>query len=116
MFFMFNSLDDRSDSTLHPKFHVVYNDVSRYGNNYDPEKILAEPDTVIQDNSNGLSVEQRISDIKSQLFEQAKNFYLPDKLSQDTKIGEKVWKHIKSEVCENESFKQASWYTQLTEH
>ena len=31
MFFMFNSLDQRTDITLHPKYHIVINNVSRYG-------------------------------------------------------------------------------------
>ena len=39
MFFMFNSLDERVDITLHPKFHIVINNVSKFGDNYDIEKI-----------------------------------------------------------------------------
>ena len=35
MLFMFNSLDERTDITLHPKVHIVFNNVSRYGENYD---------------------------------------------------------------------------------
>ena len=44
MFFMFNSLDERTDITLHPKFHVVINNVSKFGDNYDIEKIEKDPE------------------------------------------------------------------------
>ena len=39
MLFMFNSLDERVDISKHPKYHIVINDVSRYGEDYDPDKI-----------------------------------------------------------------------------
>ena len=39
MLFMFNSLDERVDTTYHPKFRIVINNVSRYGDNYDPATI-----------------------------------------------------------------------------
>ena len=44
MFFMFNSLDERIDITLHPKFHIVINNVSKFGDNYDIEKIEKDPE------------------------------------------------------------------------
>ena len=44
MFFMFNSLDERTDITLHPKFHIVINNVSKFGDNYDIEKIEKDPE------------------------------------------------------------------------
>ena len=31
MLFMFNSLDERTDIDLHPRVHIVLNDVSRFG-------------------------------------------------------------------------------------
>ena len=42
MLFMFNSLDERVDITSHPKFRIVINNVSRYGDNYDPATIGRE--------------------------------------------------------------------------
>ena len=33
MFFMFNSLDDRVDISQHPRYHVIINNVSKYGEN-----------------------------------------------------------------------------------
>ena len=42
MLFMFNSLDERVDTTYHPKFRIVINNVSRYGDNYDPATIGRE--------------------------------------------------------------------------
>ena len=43
MFVMFGSLDERADVTLHPKFQIIFNNVSRYGDNYDPLRIKTEP-------------------------------------------------------------------------
>ena len=40
MFFMFNSIDERIDISLHPKFHIVINNVSKYGDDYDPTKVM----------------------------------------------------------------------------
>ena len=45
-FFTFNSLDVRVDITNHPKFLLIINNVSRYGENYDPHKILNDPSYV----------------------------------------------------------------------
>ena len=39
MFFMFNSLDERVDIASQPKFHIVINNVSKFGENYDIDKI-----------------------------------------------------------------------------
>ena len=39
MFFMFNSLDERIDIKFHPKFHIVINNVSIHGENYDIDAI-----------------------------------------------------------------------------
>ena len=43
MFLMFSSLDERVDISLHPKYFVIFNNVSRYGDNYDPVRIKNEP-------------------------------------------------------------------------
>lgn len=39
MLFMLNSLDERTDISLHPKFKIIFNNVSRHGDSYDPETI-----------------------------------------------------------------------------
>ena len=44
MFVMFGSLDERVDASLHPKYHIIFNNVSRYGENYDPNRIKNEPE------------------------------------------------------------------------
>ena len=53
MFFMFNSLDERVDSTLHPKFHIVINNVSKHGDihNVDIDALEKDPTNTIRDNS-----------------------------------------------------------------
>ena len=65
MFVMFNSLDERVDISLHPKFYIIFNNVSRYGDNYDPEKIENDPTYDPIKNDPGLSKYQRMDDIKS---------------------------------------------------
>ena len=55
MFLMFNSLDERVDISLHPKFHIIFNNVSRYGDNYDPEKLKNDPTYDPIKNDPGLS-------------------------------------------------------------
>ena len=42
MFVMFGSLDERADVSLHPKCHIIFNNVSRYGDKYDPDRIKNE--------------------------------------------------------------------------
>ena len=37
MLFTFNSLDERTDIDSHPRVHIVFNNVSRFGENYDVE-------------------------------------------------------------------------------
>ena len=39
MFFMFASLDERIDVASHPKYHIVINNVSKFGDDYDLEKV-----------------------------------------------------------------------------
>ena len=78
MFFMFNSLDERIDLSLHPKYHIVINNVSRFGDDYDLEKIEADPDNAQINTAANLSVEKRIFDIKAQLKESTKSFFLAE--------------------------------------
>ena len=44
MFFMFNSLDERVDVSLQPRYHVIINNVSKYGDDYDLEALEKDPD------------------------------------------------------------------------
>ena len=46
-----------------------------------------------------VSNEKRIFDIKSQLKDGAKNFLLSEDISDETRVGSKTWKELKSEVC-----------------
>ena len=39
MLFMFNSLDERIDISLHPKYHIIINNVSKHGDIVDIEAI-----------------------------------------------------------------------------
>ena len=39
MLLMFGSFDERVDISLHLKYYIIFNDVSRYGDNYDPHRI-----------------------------------------------------------------------------
>ena len=64
MFLMFGSLDERTNDKLHPNYFVVINNVSKYGDDYDPVAVLNDPNYVPQNTSSSLSREQRISDIK----------------------------------------------------
>ena len=65
MLFMFNSLDERVDISVHPKYHIIINNVSRYGNNYDIDKIEKDPNNPEINTAANLSTEKRISDIKT---------------------------------------------------
>ena len=116
MFFMFNSLDDRIDISLHPKYNIVLNNVSKHGDNYDLETIEKDPNNVSVDPAASLSVDNRITEIKSQIKEAAKRFYLTLEISENTRVSDKVWKDIKDEVCKDESYKEESWYIELKDH
>ena len=63
-----------------------------------------------------VSNEKRIFDIKSQLKDGAKNFLLSEDISDETRIGSKTWKELKSEVCSSQEYKKAPWFIELTEH
>ena len=65
MFFMFNSLDERIDLSIHPKYHIIINNVSKFGDDYDLEKIEKNPDDPQINTAANLSVENRIRDIKA---------------------------------------------------
>ena len=87
MFFMFNSLDERVNISMYPKYHIVINNVSKFGDDYNLEQVEKDTDNT-ETNANAiLSNEQRIADIKSQLKEGAKNFYLIQEISDNTRVG-----------------------------
>ena len=65
MLFMFSCLDERVDITNLPKFHVIINNVSRFGDQADLESIEKDPEKAASDTETSLSVEKRIEDIKS---------------------------------------------------
>ena len=61
MFFMFNSLDERIDITLHPKFNIILNNVSKHGDDYDIDAIEKDPSNASTDSAATLSVETFLS-------------------------------------------------------
>ena len=87
MIFMFTVLDERVDIANLPKFHVVINNVSRFGDHQDLETIEKDPEKAALDTETSLSKEKRIEDIKSQIKDGAKNFYLFDEISDCTRVG-----------------------------
>ena len=99
MFFMFNSLDDRVVITFHPKYHIIINNVSKHGDDYDIEIIEKDPSNATPNAAAIQSVENRIDDIKTQLYEGANDFYNSEEISENTKIGEKEWKDVKEQLC-----------------
>ena len=76
MLFMFNSLDERIDIQNHPKYHIVLNNVSKHGDAYNIDDVEKNQDNSATSANASLSIEKRITDIKSQLKEGAKNFHL----------------------------------------
>ena len=64
MFFMFNSLDERTDISKHPAYHIVINNVSKHGEDYDLDKVEKDIDNVHTNSTGDLSIEKRIEDIK----------------------------------------------------
>ena len=79
----------------------MINNVSKYGENYDIDKIEKDPEDPQIMAAANVSNEKRIFDIKSQLKDGAKNFLLSEDISDETRVGSKTWKELKSEVCSN---------------
>ena len=106
MFFVFNSLDYRTDITNHPKIHIIFNDVSR---NEESGGTVTKGEDFAQD---------QIDKFKDEIKEEVKKFYLFEEISDNTKVGvsskrssgkEKKfelleWKDVKNEVCGGESY------------
>ena len=78
MFFMFNSIDDRIDIALHPKYFIIINNVSKHGDDYDIDALEQDQNNSSANVTVSLSIENRIQDIKFQLKEGAIAFYSPE--------------------------------------
>ena len=116
MFLMFNSLDSRVDITMHPKFYIIINNVSRYGESYDPVVIKQQIENGKAKDLDDLSLEERITDIKTELKKDAINFHLSELVSDDTRIGTNTWKDIKASACLSDDYKESSWFSDLTDY
>ena len=57
MFLIYNSLEEEIDVKDHPEYMVVINNVSRYGDDYDPNEVLQNPDYVPPSTGSNLSVQ-----------------------------------------------------------
>ena len=75
MFFVFNSLDFRTEITNHPKIHIIFNDVSR--NEENGEAVTKGHDLA----------QERIDNFKNEIKDAVKAFYLFDEISDNTKVG-----------------------------
>ena len=81
----------------HPKYHVIVNNVSKHGDIIDNiDKVENDP---TNSSLNAENNQKRIENIKTQLKDGAKAFYLGALVSDSTRIGQKTWKDIKEEVC-----------------
>ena len=65
MFLTLDSLDEKTDAKEHPKYMVVFNNVSKYGDDYDPNQVLKNPNFVPQFTSSSLSEQHRIENFKT---------------------------------------------------
>ena len=116
MLFMFSCLDERVDISCLPKFNIIINNVSKHGDVVDIDALEKDLKNAIRNKSVAEFNENRIEDIKSQLKESAKVFYIGAYVSDRTQVGKKTWMHIKKEVCQGESFKGETWFKELTDH
>ena len=98
MLFMFNYLDERIDISSLPKIHIIINNVSKHGDIIDIDAVEKDKSNSINDKATALNNEKRIEDIKFQLTEGAKTFYVGGEVSDSTRIGQNSWKEIKKEV------------------
>ena len=101
--FTLNSLHPNTDIKNHPKFIVIFNDVSLY-ENVSLEKLdehiktMNEPENYKRFKGRKNQIE-RIEHYKKDLKENVKKFYLKKNISDDTKFGSKTWKELKVQVC-----------------
>ena len=103
--FTLNSMHERTDIKNHPKFIVIFNDVSLYENVSlekldDHIKTINEPESYKKFKGRESQIE-RIEEYKNRLKDTCKKFYMRKNLSNDSIIGSKKWKEIRFDVCSN---------------
>ena len=64
MLFMFNCLDERIDITMLPKFHIIFNNVSKHGDIIDIDQIEDDPSNSVKDEATAMNNQKRIEDLK----------------------------------------------------
>ena len=101
--FTLNSLHPKTDIKNHPKFIVIFNDVSLY-ENVSLEKLdehiktMNKPENYKKFKGRKNQI-KRIEHYKKDLKENVKKFYLKKNISDETKFGSRTWKDLKSHVC-----------------
>ena len=100
--FTLNSIHPETDTKNHPKFIVIFNDVSLYENvsldKLDGHmKTINEPENYKKFKGRKNQIE-RIEHYKKDLKENAKKFYLKTNISDETKFGSRTWKELKFQV------------------
>ena len=60
-----------------------------------------------------MTKDKRVHDIKSQLKEVVKLFYLSNKVSDDIQFGSKPWSILKEQIFYSEEYKEEPWYKEL---
>ena len=79
--FIFNCLTKPIDISKNPKFLIVFNNVSKYGNNYDPLNVdQIKPKEVLKAIE---SSEKRAEEFKTQLKDKVKKFLFHTEISDE---------------------------------
>ena len=91
---------------------IVFNNVSLYGDNYDPTTIQHTKQKDVIDAMN--SSNERIEEFKNQLKVIVKSSFLHPEISDEILFGDKEWRLLKKEVLESEEYRQQKWYIDLT--
>ena len=100
--FTLNSFNSQVDIQNHLKLYVIFNDVSMYGDDYDPLTVEQSKSKEVIDAL--ISKEKRVVEYKTQLKEKAKKFYLHADISDETKFGDRPWHIVKKEVFTSDNF------------
>ena len=103
MLFTLNSFDSSTDTQNHPRLIVVFNDVSKYGNDYDP--LAVDQGQFEQVQNAEMSEKLRILEYKTQLKEKAKKFHLRMEISDLTKFDNRSWSSLKEEVLSSDEYR-----------
>ena len=116
--FTLNSMHPETDIKNHPKFIVIFNDVSLY-ENVSLDKIdeyiktMNEPENYNKFKGRKSQIE-RIEQYKKDLKAVCKKFYTKKTISDDTQFGSKSWKELKVHVCSSQDFLQEEWFMNLS--